>query len=181
MSPASAGETRSSASIERIQSCAARSAARFFCWGKPGQPSTKTRAPARRAMSAVASVLPASTTTISSAHATEASAASSRAASFFVMMVTETGSRLTPALYGRSLSGRAAHVQRAERPAAGAAFLHRLELDQRLHVVDDRAQLLEARRRQVALGDQDVDALGQADGELLARGVELPLREDAGR
>src|SRR6187399_621986 len=70
---------------------------------------------------------------------------------------------------------------RAQRDGVRAAFLHRLEVDQRLDVVDDRAQLVEPRRRQVALGDQDVDALGQADRELLLRGVELPLREDPRR
>src|SRR5690606_22359731 len=83
-------------SMESTQSLVARSRARFFCGPKPGQSSvTTTLAPILSAMSRVASVLPESTTTISSANATDSRHSAMCAASFKVMMMTETLARRT--------------------------------------------------------------------------------------
>ena len=72
ISAASAGETISSASTERIHRCGRASAAAFFCGPKPSNARTMTRAPAARATSSVRSVDAASTTTTtSSAKATD--------------------------------------------------------------------------------------------------------------
>jgi hypothetical protein len=78
---ASSGVTISSASMERIQSVESASSARFFCGPKPGQSRASiTRARCASAMPAVASVLPPSTTTISSAKDTAERHWASRAA-----------------------------------------------------------------------------------------------------
>src|SRR5450432_1066154 len=91
MLAASSGVTRSSASMASTQRPLARSRARCFCAPKPGQSANeKTRAPKRRARSPVSSLLSESTTTHSSANATEARHASMRADSFFVMTMTES-------------------------------------------------------------------------------------------
>src|SRR5215213_4857797 len=71
----STSETRSSASRLKIQSCLACSIANCFCAPKPGHSLLITRAPQVSAISRVASVEPESTTTISSAHATDSQAA----------------------------------------------------------------------------------------------------------
>ncbi len=62
----SSGVTRSSASSESAQGCAACSSAKFFCSMYPGQPRSITRAPKPFAISTVRSFDPESTTTISS-------------------------------------------------------------------------------------------------------------------
>ena len=80
--------TRSSASSDRIQSFRASEAAKSFCSLYPGNGRISTRAPALRARSAVPSVLSESMTMISSAHATDTSAAGRFAASFRVISVT---------------------------------------------------------------------------------------------
>src|SRR5262249_2918977 len=67
MFAASSGLTSSSASKERIQSQVALASAEFFCCANPFQGSEKTLAPRARARDTVASVLPESTTMISSA------------------------------------------------------------------------------------------------------------------
>lgn len=77
--------TRSSASTNNTQSWDAWAAAKFFCAENPGQDRMHTRAPWARARAPVSSVLSASTTRISSAHASEARSASMFAASFLVM------------------------------------------------------------------------------------------------
>jgi len=76
ISAASSGVTRSSASTETIQSCAARPAAKFFCALYPSKGRVMTVAPRRAAMAAVSSALPESMTSRSSAHATECRQAS---------------------------------------------------------------------------------------------------------
>src|SRR3979409_2210090 len=90
MLAANSGLTSSSASSERIQSLLAFSSDEFFCRANPFHGSTKTFAPNDRASSTVASVLPESTSTISSAMSfTLFSVRAMFASSFKVMMQTE--------------------------------------------------------------------------------------------
>src|SRR3954464_8511238 len=70
----------------------------------PGHARTSTRCVNRRAMATVSSVLCESTTTISSAQATDAKASAMSAASFLVMTVTETGGTRAE-VYSGSLRG----------------------------------------------------------------------------
>jgi hypothetical protein len=86
-----ASETRSSASSARIQSPLQASSARFFCGPKPGQSGASiTRAPRPRAIAAVSSLLPWSTTTISSAQATLRRQSAMLICSLRVISATET-------------------------------------------------------------------------------------------
>ena len=90
-SAASASSSHSSASRLSTQRPRASASARFFCAPKPGQSGViSTRAPSRRAIATVSSVLPLSTTTISPAKATERRQRSSRAASSRVMTTTDS-------------------------------------------------------------------------------------------
>ena len=76
--------------MEKTQSRVARSSARFFCGPKPGQSGVwHTRAPIARAIATVSSVLPLSTTTTSSANATDSRQARRRADSLWVMTMTD--------------------------------------------------------------------------------------------
>src|SRR5262245_45700190 len=113
ISAASSGVTRSSASTDRIQSCAACAAAKFFCAPYPGQSLTMRRAPLALASSTVRSVLPQSTTSTSSAHATDARHASILAASSRVITVTETGG--TVGDYSRRQIGQVRQVRQVRR------------------------------------------------------------------
>src|SRR5581483_10682771 len=81
------GETRSSASKLKIQSCEAASTANCFCLEKPGQGLTITRTPQSSAISRVLSVDSESTTRISSAQVTDSQAARMFSASLKAMMV----------------------------------------------------------------------------------------------
>src|SRR5215211_3280596 len=83
----SSSETRSSASRLKIQSCLAWSTANCFCAPKPGQEFVITRAPQASARSRVASVEFESTTTISSAHASDSQAGLMFDSSLSVMIV----------------------------------------------------------------------------------------------
>ena len=77
--------------MDSTQSPVARSTARFFCGPKPGQSLvTSTRAPSARASSTVPSVLPESTTMNSSAKSTDLRHLAMLAASFLVMMMTDS-------------------------------------------------------------------------------------------
>src|SRR5262245_36832336 len=76
--------------MDRIQSCEASDAAWFFWFAYPGHSRTTTLSVYRRAIATVSSVLPESTTMISSAQAADASARPMSPASFLVMTVTET-------------------------------------------------------------------------------------------
>src|SRR5262245_52467543 len=76
--------------MDRIQSCEASDAAWFFWIAYPGHSRTTTLSVYRRAIATVSSVLPESTTMISSAQAADASARPMSPASFLVMTVTET-------------------------------------------------------------------------------------------
>src|SRR5262245_52745327 len=92
---ASCGSSHSSASRLSTQAPRAASSARFFCGPKPGQSVVSmTRAPSSRASSAVPSLLPLSTTMISSAKGTDPRQRRRRCASFLVM--TTTDSRTSP-------------------------------------------------------------------------------------
>src|SRR5258707_695692 len=84
----SSGVTRSSASRERIQPPVACSIAKFFWIAKPGHTRTDTLSVNSRAICTVLSADSASTTTISSAHATLSRQARSRSSSFQAMIVT---------------------------------------------------------------------------------------------
>ena len=76
--------------MDSTQSPVARSTARFFCGPKPGQSLvTSTRAPSA-ASSTVPSVLPESTTMNSSAKSTDLRHLAMLAASFLVMMMTDS-------------------------------------------------------------------------------------------
>ena len=81
---------RSSASSDRIQSWLAIDAAKFFCATYPGHGRTTTRSVNCFARATVSSVLSESTTMISSAQVTDASALPMSAASFLVMTVTDS-------------------------------------------------------------------------------------------
>src|SRR5688572_25211772 len=123
-----------------------------------------TAAPFARAISVVASVLPESTTRISSAHATLSIAAPMCAASLSVMMVTDTFGT------GGILPER--------------CLLHCFEVDDRALVVEDRPDLVVARLREVALCLEHEEAGGRAGGELALLRLEPPLGElarDGGR
>src|ERR1041384_4112859 len=85
----SSSETRSSASRLKIHSCLACSTANCFCAPKPGHALVITRAPQVSAMVRVASVEFESTTTTSSAHATDSQAALIFDSSLSVMIVAE--------------------------------------------------------------------------------------------
>src|ERR1035438_2487297 len=82
--------TRSSASMHSTQSWAACLMANCFWGPKPRHSASITRAPRRRANSTVPSVLPLSTTRISSQKTTDARQASSGAAAFLVMRTAES-------------------------------------------------------------------------------------------
>ena len=87
---ASSGLTRSSASMLKTHSPRASPSARFFCAPKPGQLVLRsTRAPRLTAMSQVASLLPESSTTHSSANATLLRQSAICRASFRVMTMTD--------------------------------------------------------------------------------------------
>src|SRR3954471_9651047 len=90
---ASSGETRSSASRHSTQSWLACSTANCFCRPKPSHSFCTTRAPRRCAMSAVASVLAESTTTISSTNARLSRHASSTLAALRVIRTAASGAR----------------------------------------------------------------------------------------
>ena len=97
ISSADSAVSHSSASSDSTQSPVARSSARFFCGPNPGQSAvTVTFAPSSRAISTVRSVLPESTTTISSAKATERSARAMDASSSFAIRMTESAHRHLP-------------------------------------------------------------------------------------
>ena len=142
------------------------------------------------AMATVSSVLPESTTMISSAQA-----ALSMAAAMCRFVERDDGDRDTrhgghrnltrdATRYGPARFQAAAYVgrdpdrrcaPRGRRPAAERHFLHGLEVDDRLVVVEDRAQLVVARLREVALGLEDEEARGRAGLELALLGLEPPL------
>jgi len=90
ISARSPGVTHSSASSDSTHSPRARSRARFFWRPKPGQSEVWcSRAPASRQMSAVRSALPCSTTTISSAQATDSRQRRIVLSAFFAMMMAD--------------------------------------------------------------------------------------------
>src|SRR3982074_1410485 len=93
MLAASSGETRSSASRQSTQSCAACSTANCFCRPKPSHSFCTTRAPCRAAISIVPSLLAESTTTISSTNARLSRQVSRTCAAFRVMRTAESGAR----------------------------------------------------------------------------------------
>src|SRR2546430_11258981 len=93
MLAASCGETVSSASRHSTQSCCAWSTAYCFCWPKPSHSFCTRRAPKRFAISAVASLLPESTTTISSAKARLSRQGARTAAALRVIRTAESGAR----------------------------------------------------------------------------------------
>ena len=76
--------------MDSTQSPVARSTARFFCGPKPGQSLVTSRARAQRGSSTVPSVLPESTTMNSSAKSTDLRHLAMLAASFLVMMMTDS-------------------------------------------------------------------------------------------
>src|SRR5919106_1653211 len=124
-----------------------------------------TVAPFARAISVVASVLPESTTRISSAHATLSIAAPMCAASLSVTMVTDTFGKVVGILPERRL-------------------LHRFEIDDRALVVEDRPHLVVARLREVALSLEYEEARRRTGGELALLRLESPLGQlprDRGR
>src|SRR3954451_12383759 len=94
----------------------------------PGHARTSTRWVNRRAMATVSSVLCESTTTISSAQATDAKASAMSAASFLVMTVTETGGTRAEVYSGSLRAGGAWGLGLAMRLEAEACGL-RLEAD----------------------------------------------------
>ena len=108
ISAASAGVTRSSASSDRIQSCEAqRGGVVLLRAVARATPASRRARCSCRAIAAVSSVLSESTTTISSAQATDASAASRFAASFRVMTVTVSfGTDGSVLRHGRTAAGR---------------------------------------------------------------------------
>ena len=79
--------------MHSTQSVVACSSAKFFCATYPGQARSMTRAPAARAIPTVRSVLPESTTTISSAKATEARQPPMRSSSSWAMTQTAREAR----------------------------------------------------------------------------------------
>src|SRR2546423_903009 len=83
----SSSETLSSASRLKIHSCFACSTANCFCAPKPGHAFVITRAPQASAIERVLSVELESTTTTSSAHATDSQAALIFGSSLKLMMV----------------------------------------------------------------------------------------------
>src|SRR5712675_164328 len=93
MLAASSGETRSSASRQSTQSCAACSTANCFWRPKPSHSFCTTRAPCRAAISIVPSLLAESTSTISSTNARLSRQVSRTFASFRVMTTAESGAR----------------------------------------------------------------------------------------
>src|SRR5512145_2527468 len=103
-------------------------------------------------MATVASVLFESTTMISSAQETDSRAAPMLAASLWVMTVTVS---FTHKEYRR----RACLPDRNQ--------LHGLEVDQRPAVGNDRVQLRQTGGREVALGLNRAERIGQADGQAL--------------
>src|SRR2546423_79091 len=108
----SSSETLSSASRLKIHSCFACSTANCFCAPKPGHAFVITRAPHASAIERVLSVELESTTTISSAHATDSQAALIFDSSLKVMMVAlicivnnEKGHRLHGSVLLRIICG----------------------------------------------------------------------------
>src|SRR5256886_8960475 len=93
MLAASCGETVSSASTHSTQSCRAWSTAYCFWRPKPSHSFCTRRAPKRLAISAVPSLLPESTTTISSAKARLSRQGARTAAALRVMRTAESGAR----------------------------------------------------------------------------------------
>src|SRR5437879_1116278 len=93
MLAASCGETVSSASRQSTQSCRAWSTAYCFWRPKPSHSFCTRRAPKRLAISAVPSLLPESTTTISSAKARLSRQGARTAAALRVMRTAESGAR----------------------------------------------------------------------------------------
>src|SRR5438132_2982382 len=163
-------------------------------------------------MSAVPSLLPESTTRISSAKDAESMAAAMCAASLSVMIVTDsfgthrillcrTGRRAGRARRAASPRGpnrrrsrrctrRGADGGRRGRGAGGCdrpraagdrRELNRLEIDERPVVVENRAQLVIARLREVALRLEDEEVRRRAGRQLLLLGVEALRGELAGR
>src|SRR2546422_841248 len=93
MLAASCGETVSSASRHSTQSCRAWSTAYCFWRPKPSHSFCTRRAPKRLAISAVPSLLPESTTTISSAKARLSRQGARTATALRVMRTAESGAR----------------------------------------------------------------------------------------
>src|SRR2546422_8711063 len=93
MLAASCGETVSSASRQSTQSCRAWSTAYCFWRPKPSHSFCTRRAPKRLAISAVPSLLPESTTTISSAKARLSRQGARTATALRVMRTAESGAR----------------------------------------------------------------------------------------
>src|SRR5579872_75068 len=113
MLAASSALTSSSASSDKIHSQLALSSDEFFCSANPFQGSTNTLAPYDRAMDAVLSVLPESTTMISPAMSlTLSSVRPILASSLRVMMQTERLMR--ERITGSAACARAQPVERAE-------------------------------------------------------------------
>src|SRR5688572_13546408 len=112
-------------------------------------------------MATVSSVLPQSMTRTSSAQAALSMAAPMWADSLSVMIVTETAgtNEMLPERH----------------------LLHRFEVDARLDVVENRAQLVVACLGEVALRLEDEEAGRRAGGELPLFGVETALGELARR
>ncbi len=130
---ASSGVTTSSVSSERIQSVDNWAIARFFCGPKPGQSgSTTTRAPWARAISTVASVLPPSISTTSSAKSSEARQSERRAAAFSAISATpRVGSAMREGRKGEASGVREYTLRRPRggrfrapprRPSSGPGF-----------------------------------------------------------
>src|SRR5438132_1840107 len=166
-------------------------------------------------MSAVPSLLPESTTRISSAKDAESMAAAMCAASLSVMIVTDsfgthrillcrTGRRARRARRSRRAAsprgpnrrrsrrctrrgadggrrGRGAGGCDRPRAAGDRRELNRLEIDERPVVVENRAQLVIARLREVALRLEDEEVRRRAGRQLLLLGVEALRGELAGR
>src|SRR5262245_20076403 len=175
----------------------------------PGQSRTTTRSVCRRAIATVSSVLDESTTMSSSAHATDASASPTSAASFLVMTVTESfGTRRSvtdgdwgtwglgtgaesvvpsPLVPDVLLSPEDSVRRHRARPCRGNAaataaerhLLHGLEIDQRLVVVGNRLDFGGAGEREVALRLEDEEGRGHSRRQLLFLGFQLFLLQFA--
>ena len=121
ISSASAGVTRSSASSEKIQSLRRQAGGEVLLIDPAGPVARSRRArPWPRAMATVSSVLPQSTTTISSAQTALSMAAPMWSASFMVMMVTVTGGTggILPSGFGLRLRARGLRLLGLTRPGA---------------------------------------------------------------
>src|SRR5256885_2470188 len=132
-------------------------------------------------MATVASLLSESTTTISSAQATDFSASPMSVASFLVMTVTDSfGTEGECTL--SAASDDSAGLQRAVAGGGDAAdisadrdFLDGLEVDERLVVIRDRLKLGRAGEREIPLRLQDEERRPQTRRQLLLFRLELLL------